>query len=125
RSFDEKRTFRQGPMPGPISFRGVRIGVPICEDIWTEDVCECLQEAVAELFITPNGSPWHIGKDELRMNVVVSRVVETGLPMLYVNQVGGQDELAFDGASFVLNADRSIPVRLPSWREAVALTRWV
>jgi NAD+ synthase len=123
--FDEKRTFRQGPMPGPISFRGVRIGVPICEDIWTEDVCECLQEAGAELFITPNGSPWHIGKDELRMNVVVSRVVETGLPMLYVNQVGGQDELAFDGASFVLNADRSIPVRLPSWREAVALTRWV
>ena len=123
--FDEKRTFRQGPMPGPINFRGVRIGVPICEDIWIEDVCECLQEAGAELLIVPNGSPWHIGKDDLRMSVVVSRIVETGLPMLYVNQVGGQDELAFDGASFAINADRSLPARLASWREQVATTRWV
>ncbi|MGF1625861.1 MAG: NAD+ synthase [Alphaproteobacteria bacterium] len=122
--FDEKRTFRQGPMPGPINVRGVRIGVPICEDIWIEEVCECLQESGAELLVTPNGSPWHIDKEDLRASVVVSRIVETGLPMLYVNQVGGQDELTFDGGSFALNADRSLAIRCASWQEQVVLTRW-
>ena len=122
--FDEKRTFKKGPMPGPINFRGVRIGVPICEDIWIEDICECLQESGAEFLVVPNGSPWQIDKEDLRTSVVVSRVVETGLAMLYVNQVGGQDELAFDGGSFVLNADRSLAVRCASWREQVVLTEW-
>ena len=105
--FDEKRVFDVGPMPGPVSFRGVRIGVPICEDIWKEEVCECLQETGSEMLISPNGSPFDWPKPDLRMNVAVARVTETGLPLLYVNQVGGQDELVFDGASFVLNRRRA------------------
>jgi NAD+ synthase len=119
--FDEKRVFDQGPLPGPISFRGVRIGVPICEDIWKEEVCECLQETGSQLLVAPNGSPFDWPKPDLRMNVAVARVTETGLPLLYLNQVGGQDELVFDGASFVLNPDRSLAVQLPAWEEAVGV----
>ena len=109
----------RGRMPGPVSFRGVRIGVPICEDIWKEEVCECLQETGSEMLISPNGSPFDWPKPDLRMNVAVARVTETGLPLLYLNQVGGQDELVFDGASFVLNADAGLAVQLPAWEEAV------
>src|SRR5262245_8487511 len=119
--FDEKRVFDVGPLPGPISFRGVRIGVPICEDIWKEEVCECLQETGSELLISPNGSPFDWPKPDQRMNVSVARVTETGLPLLYLNQVGGQDELVFDGASFVLNADARLAVQLPAWEEAVSV----
>ncbi|KAB2911900.1 MAG: NAD+ synthase [Hyphomicrobiaceae bacterium] len=119
--FDEKRNFDAGPMPGPLSFRGVRLGVPICEDIWKEEVCECLQETGSELLISPNGSPFDWPKPDLRMNVAVARVTETGLPLLYLNQVGGQDELVFDGASFVLNGDASLAVQLPAWEEAVGV----
>jgi NAD+ synthase len=119
--FDEKRVFDVGPMPGPVGFRGVRIGVPICEDIWKEEVCECLQETGSQMLISPNGSPFDWPKPDIRMNVAVARVTETGLPLLYLNQVGGQDELVFDGASFVLDADRSLPVQMPAWEEAVAL----
>jgi len=115
--FDEKRVFDVGPMPGPLSFRGVRIGVPICEDIWKEDVCECLQETGAEMLISPNGSPFDWPKEDQRLNVAVARVSETGLPLIYLNQVGGQDELVFDGASFVLNKDRSLAAQLPAWEE--------
>jgi len=119
--FDEKRVFDVGPMPGPISFRGVRIGVPICEDIWKEEVCECLQETGSELLISPNGSPFDWPKPDQRMNVSVARVTETGLPLLYLNQVGGQDELVFDGASFALNADAGLAVQLPAWEEALTV----
>ena len=108
-------------MPGPIRFRGVRIGVPICEDIWKDEVCECLQETGSEMLISPNGSPFDWPKPELRMNVAVARVTETGLPLVYLNQVGGQDELVFDGASFVLNADRQLAMQLPAWEEALEL----
>lgn len=115
--FDEKRNFDVGPMPGPVSFRGVRLGVPICEDIWQEDVCECLQETGSEILISPNGSPFDWPKPELRLNVAVARVTETRLPLIYLNQVGGQDELVFfDGASFVLNADASLAVQMPAWK---------
>jgi len=117
--FDEKRVFDQGPMPGPVNFRGVRLGVPICEDIWNDEVCECLQETGSEILIVPNGSPFDWPKPEMRINVAVARVTETGLPMVYLNQVGGQDELVFDGASFVLNADRQLAVQLPAWEEAL------
>jgi NAD+ synthase len=117
--FDEKRVFDQGPMPGPVNFRGVRIGVPICEDIWMDEVCECLQETGSELLIVPNGSPFDWPKPEMRINVAVARVTETGLPLVYLNQVGGQDELVFDGASFVLDADRRLVVQLPAWEEAL------
>src|SRR5436190_15948726 len=119
--FDEKRVFDQGPMPGPVSFRGVRIGVPICEDIWKEEVCECLQETGSEMLISPNGSPFDWPKPDQRMNVAVARVKETSLPLLYVNQVGGQDELVFDGASFVLNADAGLAAQRPAWEEAVGV----
>ena len=122
--FDEKRVFAAGPMPGPISIRGVRVGVPICEDIWGEEVVETLVETGAEILISPNGSPFDWPKPDLRMNVAVARVTESGLPLIYVNQVGGQDELVFDGASFVLNADRSLAAQLPAWREALVITEW-
>jgi len=123
--FDEKRIFDQGPMPGPISFRGVRLGVPICEDIWQDEVCECLQETGSELLVSINGSPFDWPKPDVRMNnVAVPRVKETGLPLVYVNQIGGQDELVFDGASFVLNADASLAVQLPAWEELVAVAEF-
>ena len=123
-TFDEKRVFDAGPLPGPMSFRGVRLGVPICEDIWTPDVTECLAETGAELLVVPNGSPYEIGKDDKRLSLVVGRIGETGLPLLYLNRVGGQDELVFDGASFVVNADRSLAWQLPDWDEAVVTTQW-
>lgn len=122
--FDEKRVFASGPMPGPINFRGVRLGVPICEDIWTEDVVECLAECGAEIIVVPNGSPFDWSKPDLRLNIAVARVTENGLPLIYVNQVGGQDELVFDGASFVLNEDRHLAVQLPGWCEAIQITEW-
>jgi NAD+ synthase len=122
--FDEKRVFDAGPLPGPVNFKDVRIGVPICEDIWSPDVVECLEESGAELLLVPNGSPFQVGKPEVRLNLVVERVVESGLPLVYVNQVGGQDELAFDGASFVIDGDRRLRAQLPGWREACVMTEW-
>jgi len=122
--FDEKRIFSPGEMPGPINFRGVRLGVPICEDIWIEDVCECLAETGAELLIVPNGSPFTLTKQAARQDVAVARVAETGLPLAYLNQIGGQDELVFDGASFVLNAGGALAAQMPDWREQVAITEW-
>ena len=123
-TFDEKRVFSAGPLPGPLAFRGVRLGVPICEDIWTPDVTECLTETGAEILVVPNGSPFEVGKDDRRLSLAVSRVTETGLPMIYLNRVGGQDELAFDGASFVLGADRKLAWQLPDWDEALVRTDW-
>ena len=122
--FDEKRVFAAGPLPSPIDFRGVRIGVPICEDIWTEDVCECLAECGAEMLIVPNGSPFDWKKPDVRMNIAVARVTETRLPMAYVNQLGGQDELVFDGASFAINADASLAIQGPAWQSDVVHTAW-
>lgn len=122
--FDEKRIFAAGPMPGPLSFKGVRIGVPICEDIWSEDVCECLEETGAEMLLVANGSPYYRDKMDVRLNVAVSRVTETGLPLVYLNQIGGQDELLFDGASFALNGDRSLALQLPAFEEAIAVATW-
>jgi NAD+ synthase len=112
------------PIPGPLTVKGVRIGVPICEDIWTEEVCETLAETGAEILLSPNGSPFERNKDDVRLNLVVARVTETGLPLAYLNQVGGQDELVFDGASFVLNADHSLALQMPMFEEAVAVTTW-
>ncbi len=124
-TFDEKRLFESGPLPDPITFRGVRIGVPICEDVWLPDVCAHLKAAGAELLLSPNGSPYEIDKDELRSSIVVAaRVQETGLPMAYLNRVGGQDELVFDGASFVLNAGGEKAHQLKDWDEEIRLTHW-
>ncbi|MFG1211777.1 NAD+ synthase [Xanthobacter flavus] len=122
--FDEKRVFAAGPLPGPIPFKGVRLGVPICEDVWGPDVVECLAETGAEILIVPNGSPYRRSVHAERENIAVARVVESRLPLLYVNQVGGQDELVFDGASFVLNADRFPALQFPGFVERVRLSRW-
>jgi predicted amidohydrolase len=102
--FDEKRLFARGPAAGPVTIRGIRIGVPICEDIWLEEsedyenVVECLAETGAEILVVPNGSPYARDKNDLRLSIAVARVTESGLPLVYLNQVGGQDELVFDGA---------------------------
>jgi NAD+ synthase len=122
--FDEKRVFEPGPAPGPIVFRGIRIGVPICEDIWGPEAVECIAETGGEILLVPNASPYERDKVGLRQNLAVSRVVESGLPLIYLNQVGGQDELVFEGASFALNADSSLAVQLPAFRQAVARTVW-
>ena len=122
--FDEKRVFVPGPLRGPVSFRGVRLGVPICEDIWGPEPVECIAETGGEILLVPNGSPYRRGVIDERLNIAVARVTEAGLPLIYVNQVGGQDELVFEGASFVLNSDRSLPVQLPAFRELTAVTHW-
>ncbi len=122
--FDEVRVFKSGPLPGPIVCRGVRLGVLVCEDLWTPDVCECLQESGAEIIVSPNGSPYEAGKVDMRMQHCVARVSETGLPLIYVNQVGGQDELVFDGGSFVLDTDYTLRAQLPAFREALVVTQW-
>jgi NAD+ synthase len=123
--FDEKRVFVPGPMPGPIVLKGVRIGVPVCEDIWGADVVECIAETGGEILLVPNGSPYWREKTATRLNIAVARVVESGLPLVYLNMVGGQDELVFDGASFGLNADRSFAFQLPAFCETVVTTKWV
>nr|AGH13870.1 NAD synthetase [uncultured bacterium PGSL07] len=123
--FDEKRVFQSGPMPGPVNFRGVRIGIPICEDIWGElGVAETLAESGAEILLVPNGSPYHRAKMDRRHQVVLKQVIETELPMVYANQVGGQDELVFDGGSFAFNADRSLCLQMPQFAEQIVLTVW-
>lgn len=122
--FDEKRVFSAGPLPGPVNLRGVRIGVPICEDIWIPDVVECLEESGAELIIALNASPFEHDKAERRMNTVLSHVVESALPFIYLNQVGGQDELVFDGGSFAIGADSSLRVQLPRFEERIVSTVW-
>jgi len=122
--FDEKRVFEGGPLPGPVSFRGVRLGVMVCEDMWTPDVTECLEESGAEILVVINGSPFDIDKGDVRLDLATHRVTESNLPLVYVNQVGGQDELVFDGSSFVLNADRSVAAHLPAFCAADAVTEW-
>ncbi len=121
--FDEKRVFVPGPLPGPFNIRGVRIGVPVCEDIWTPEIVECLSETGGEILLVPNGSPFEAGKEDVRLNLIVSRVKESGLPLVYLNQVGGQDEIVFDGASLVCNADGKLALALPAWEEKVVGTR--
>ncbi len=128
--FDEKRLFARGPAAGPVTVRGIRVGVPICEDIWLEEsedyenVVECLAETGAEILVVPNGSPYARDKNDVRLSIAVARVTESGLPLVYLNQVGGQDELVFDGASFALNADFSVAAQLPAFAEDIATLRW-
>ena len=124
-TFDEMRLFQPGPLPEPVIFRGTMIGVPICEDIWHPNVCKHLADFGAELFVCPNGSPYEIDKDTLRIDGVAKRrAVSTGLPLAYVNRVGGQDELVFDGASFVVNGDGALAVQMKDWEAEEVLTRW-
>jgi NAD+ synthase len=122
--FDEKRVFTPGPTPEPVTVRGVKLGIPICEDIWKQDVTIWLADAGAEIFCVPNGSPFEAGKEDVRLTLAAARIHETGVPLIYLNQLGGQDEVVYDGASFVLNADQKIAVALPSWNEHIAITTW-
>lgn len=129
--FDEKRLFARGPAVGPVTVRGVRIGVPICEDIWLEEsedyenVVETLAETGAEIILVPNGSPYARDKNDVRLSVAVARVTESGLPLVYLNQVCGQDELVFDGASFALNGDLTLAAQLPAFEENVTTLRFI
>jgi NAD+ synthase len=122
--FDEKRVFAAGPMPGPVNFRGVRLGLPVCEDIWGPEPAECIAETGGEILLVLNGSPYRHGVADQRLNVIVPRIKETGLPLIYANQVGGQDELVFDGASLALNSDCSLAFQLSSYKEALVTTLW-
>jgi NAD+ synthase len=123
-TFDEKRIFVPGPLPEPVEFRGVKLGVPICEDIWQEVVCAHLADAGAEMLLVPNGSPYELDKDEQRQRLIRSRALQTGLPVAYINRVGGQDELAFDGSSFIMHPDGERVVQMPDWEEALLVTDW-
>jgi NAD+ synthase len=123
-TFDEKRIFAPGPLPEPIEFKGVKLGVPICEDIWQEVVCGHLAETGAEMLLVPNGSPYELDKDDKRYQLVRSRALQTALPIAYLNRVGGQDELAFDGSSFIVHPDGERVVQMPDWDEALLLTEW-
>ena len=117
--FDEVRLYTSGPVSGPYVVDDLRIGSPICEDGWHEDVAETLAETGAEVLLIPNGSPYYRGKMDVRYNHMVSRVVETGLPLIYLNMVGGQDDQVFDGASFALNPGGELAVQLPQFQECV------
>ncbi|MBB4347612.1 NAD+ synthase [Aliirhizobium cellulosilyticum] len=123
--FDEKRVFTEGSISGPYNFRGIRIGVPICEEIWNDmGVCETLAESGAEILLVPNGSPYYRGKLDVRYQVALRQVIESGLPLIFANQLGGQDELVFDGASFAFNADKSLAFQLSQFETAFVVTEW-
>ncbi len=117
--FDEKRLFASADVHGPYTVAGVRIGTPICEDSWHPDVAETLAETGAEILLVPNGSPYHRGKPNLRLNLMVSRVVETGLPLVYLNMTGGQDDQVFDGCSMVLNPGGQLAVQMPQFDDSI------
>ena len=119
--FDDKRNFKAGYGTGPISVRGWRLGLAICEDIWTSDICETLQETGAQVLISLNASPFEIGKQDQRMATAISRMSETKLPIIYLNMVGGQDEIVFDGNSFALNVGGELVCHLSSFSEEVSL----
>lgn len=123
-TFDEKRIFTQGPLPEPIEFEGVKLGIPICEDIWAEIVCAHLAKAGADLLLVPNGSPYELDKDQTRYRLARSRALETALPIAYLNRVGGQDELVFDGSSFIVHPDGERVVQMPDWDETLLITDW-
>src|SRR5215212_1126675 len=124
-TFDEKRIFAPGPLPEPIVWRGVRFGVPVCEDMWLEPVCAHLAELGAELFIVPHGSPYELDKNQTRERLARARTTSNGLPLVFLNRVGGQDELAFDGSSFIMHPDGEIVVQMADWDEDFLLTDWV
>ena len=122
--FDEARIFSPSDVPGPIHFRDVLLGVMICEDMWSLEVSECLAETGAELFIVLNGSPFEVNKADFRLNHAIARITETNKPIVYVNLVGGQDELVFDGGSFVIGSDYKLRACLPSFSEELLITHW-
>ena len=123
-TFDEKRIFTPGPLPSPIDWRGIKLGVPVCEDMWLEPVCARLADLGAEFFLVPHGSPYELDKNLIREHLARARTTSTGLPLVFLNRVGGQDELAFDGSSFVMHPDGEIVVQMPDWEESLLITDW-
>ncbi len=117
--FDEKRVFVPADINGPVRIGPLRVGIPICEDAWHSTVCETLAETGAEILLVPNGSPYHRGKPEVRTQLMVARVIETGLPLVYLNMIGGQDDQVFDGASFVLNPGGALALQMPQFERRV------
>ena len=122
--FDEKRLFASAPLQVPLLFRGVRLGVMICEDMWKPECAAHLKARYADILIVPNGSPFELGKTETRRRLAAQRVRETGLPLVYLNQFSGQDELVFDGGSFVLDASGALVAAMPSWEENISIIQW-
>lgn len=118
--FDEMRLYGAAPVSGPYTVGPLRIGSPICEDAWHEDVAETMAETGAELLLVPNGSPYYRGRMETRQTLMVSRVVETGLPLVYLNMCGAQDDQVFDGGSFVLNPGGALAVQMPLFEAGLA-----
>ena len=117
--FDEKRIFDEGEISGPYQIGPIRIGSPICEDAWHSEVSETLSETGAQLLLVPNGSPYYNGKNDVRLNKMVARVVETNLPLIYLNMVGAQDDQVFDGGTFALNRGGNLAIKLPLFEEAL------
>ena len=124
-TFDEKRIFTPGPLPSPIEWRGIKLGVPICEDMWLEPVCAHLADEGAELFLVPHGSPYELDKIDTRERLARARTTSTGLPLVFLNRVGGQDEIVFDGSSFVMHPDGETVVQMADWEEEFLVTDWV
>ena len=122
--FDDKRIFSPGAPNAPIDFRGVKIGVMICEDMWTSDVPHYLRAHGADLFVVLNGSPYETDKLKERRAIARARALENELPLVYVNLVGGQDELVFDGASFVMSAEGELKAQCASFIECSLMTEW-
>ncbi|MEO6581597.1 MAG: NAD+ synthase [Sphingomicrobium sp.] len=123
-TFDEKRVFTPGPMPEPVEYKGVKLGLPICEDMWLDPVCAHLAELGAELFLVPHGSPYELDKTRIREQLARARVTSTGRPLVFLNRVGGQDELVFDGSSFIMHPDGEVVVQMSDWEEQLLLTEW-
>src|SRR5579872_2102850 len=123
-TFDEKRIFTPGPLPEPIEWQGIKLGVPICEDMWLEPVCAHLAQFGAELFLVPHASPYELDKNLTRERLARARTTSSGLPLVFLNRVGGQDELAFDGSSFVMHPDGEIVVQMSDWDEDFLITDW-
>ncbi|MGB0843798.1 MAG: NAD+ synthase, partial [Alphaproteobacteria bacterium] len=122
--FDDNRVFGQAQIPGPMNIRGVRIAAPICEDCWWDEVLETQAESGTEIFISLNGSPWHKGKPDIRQQIAAKATSDYDLPFVYLNLVGGQDEIVFDGGSFCLNGDSSLAMQMPMFESAVVHTDW-
>ena len=117
--FDEKRVFTHGELPDVFDYNGTKLGIMICEDMWHTDAAKHLQEQGADILIVPNGSPYQTDIYKRRMVEAKARVSETILPLIYVNQVGGQDEVVFDGQSFVMNAQSEVICQLPAFEENI------
>ena len=122
--FYEKRYFNRGPLPEPVTIKGTTIGVPICEDIWHQQVSDYLMAQGAEILLCPNGSPYWANKQHIRKDLIRSRTVETHLPVLYLNQVGGQDEMVFDGASFGMEPGNRLVFQARSFEADFVVTDW-